>query len=186
MTNHAYWNLSGDFKDETVAAHQLSMNCQNVLPMSPESIPSGEIQAVAGTPFDFTDGFTAVGAQERLSGAIDGGGKPGIDHAFLVNRENIDGKTFTKVGTLKHEATGRAMTISTTQPAAVIYTANYLPEDGSDGKHRQHAAICLETCMLPNAVNMLGTPGWPSRDTVLVTNSNKYEHVTMHEFTITE
>mmetsp|Transcript_21680 Transcript_21680/g.29062 ORF Transcript_21680/g.29062 Transcript_21680/m.29062 type:complete len:80 (-) Transcript_21680:15-254(-) len=74
------------------------------------------------------------------------------------------------------------MSVSTTQPAAVIYTANYLPEDGSDGKHRQHAAICLETCMLPNAVNMLGTQGWPSSERVLLSNGNDYSHVTMHEF----
>ena len=58
--------------------------------------------------------------------------------------------------TLAHEASGRQMSVWSTQPAAVIYTANYLPEDGSDGIHKQHAAICIETCMLPNAVNMIG------------------------------
>ena len=60
------------------------------------------------------------------------------------------------------------MSIWTTQPAAVVYTANYLPTDGSDGIHQQHAAICLETCMLPNAVNMIGTAGWPSSEQVLL------------------
>lgn len=100
MTNHAYWNLSGDFKDVTITDHQLNLNCDHVLPMSPSSIPSGEIQAVAGTPFDFTGSFSTVGAQQRLSGAIDGGGMPGIDHAFLINRDNINSKSFTKVGTL--------------------------------------------------------------------------------------
>ena len=43
MTNHAYWNLSGDFNDQTVSAHQLNLTCQSVLPMGPGSIPSGEI-----------------------------------------------------------------------------------------------------------------------------------------------
>jgi len=90
LTNHAYWNLSGDFSDSTVASHQLSLNCGNVLPMGPGSIPSGEIMPAAGTPFDFTEGFSALGDRERLTGAIDGGGKPGIDHAFLVNRASID------------------------------------------------------------------------------------------------
>ena len=46
LTNHAYWNLSGDFSDSTIASHKLKLNCSNVLPMSPASIPSGEILAV--------------------------------------------------------------------------------------------------------------------------------------------
>lgn len=43
MTNHAYWNLSGDFADSSIATHQLQLKCSNVLPMGPTSIPSGEI-----------------------------------------------------------------------------------------------------------------------------------------------
>ena len=187
LTNHTYWNLSGDFKDETIAAHQLSLTSQKVLTMSEESVPTGELADVSGTPFDFTDGFTALGDRGRLSGAIDAGGKPGIDHAFVVGgRADIDDTSFVRVGTLQHEASGRVMTLSTTQPAVVVYTGNYLPEDGSDGKHRQHAAVCLETCALNNAVNMLGTPGWPNKDSVLVTNAKPYHHVTLHEFSLTD
>lgn len=150
--------------------------------MSPESIPSGEIMAVAGTPFEFNAGFSVIGDKDRLSGAIDGGGRPGIDHAFLVDREHIDSKTFAEVGTLRHQASGRQMTISTTQPAAVIYTTNWLPVGDSDGNHKQHAAICTETCMLPNAVNMIGTEGWPSSKSVLLSRDDPYSHVTLHEF----
>lgn len=61
---------------------------------------------------------------------------PGIDHGFLVDRpDGIDSNKFSEVGTLRHESSGREMSIWTTQPAAVIYTANYLPSDGSDGIH---------------------------------------------------
>ena len=158
MTNHAYWNLSGNFSDSTIASHNLKLNCSNVLPMGPGSIPSGEIQPVSGTPFDFDTALARVGDCERLAGAIDGGGMPGVDHAFLVDRDGgISSTGFVEAATLQHEGSGRQMRVWTTQPAAVVYTANYLPTDGSDGIHRQHAAICLETCMLPNAVNMLGT-----------------------------
>ena len=75
--------------------------------MGPGSIPSGEILNVAGTPFDFTEGFSRIGDNERLAGAIDGGGKPGIDHAFLVPRDDIDAKDFVSVGTLRHASSGR-------------------------------------------------------------------------------
>ena len=74
MTNHAYWNLSGDFAESSIASHQLQLKCSNVLPMGPTSIPTGEIQAVSGTPFDFVGDFSTVGDKERLTGAIDGGG----------------------------------------------------------------------------------------------------------------
>ena len=33
MTNHTYWNLSGDFKEPTIADHSLKMNCYKTLEM---------------------------------------------------------------------------------------------------------------------------------------------------------
>lgn len=151
--------------------------------MGPTSIPTGEIQSVSGTPFDFVSDFAVIGDQERLAGAIDGGGRPGIDHAFLVDREGgIDSTAFTEAGCLRHEASGRQMRVFTTQPAAVVYTSNWIPAGDADGIHRQHAAICMETCMLPNAVNMLGTAGWPSAERVLLAKDQPYKHVTLHEF----
>ena len=114
MTNHAYWNLSGDFADSSIATHQLQLKCKNVLPMGPTSIPSGEIQSVSGTPFDFVEEDFICG-KNRLGGAIDGGGMPGIDHAYLVDRaEGIDSNTFAEAGTLKHEVSGRQMKVFTT------------------------------------------------------------------------
>ena len=138
---------------------------------------------VAETPFDFVGEFSTIGDKERLTGAIDGGGMPGIDHAFLVDRAGgIDSMEFVEAGCLRHEASGRQMKLFTTQPATVVYTANYLPAGDADGNHRQHATICMETCMLNNAVNMLGTEGWPSSDRVLLSKDHPYSHVTLHEF----
>ena len=54
LTNHAYWNLSGDFKEATIADHHLNLGCSKMLPMGEGSVPTGEIAAVADTPFDFT------------------------------------------------------------------------------------------------------------------------------------
>ena len=137
MTNHAYWNLSGDFKDATIAAHTMKMNCSNMLEMDAGSIPTGEIRAVQGTPFDFTGEFSAFGDRDRLTGAIDAGGKPGIDHAFVNDREGgVNAQNFIEVAALRHEGSGREMKIWTTQAATVCYTANYLAEDDSDGIHR--------------------------------------------------
>lgn len=47
---------------------------------------------MTGTPFDFVS-FSRIGDKERLTGAIDGGGKPGIDHAFCVYEADPDGQS---------------------------------------------------------------------------------------------
>ena len=91
-----------------------------------------------------------------------------------------------KVAELVHPASGRKMTISSTQQAVVVYTGNYLPEEGSDGKHRQHATVCLETVILNDAVNRIGVEDWPKAYRVLFSPENPYAHVTLHEFSHTE
>ena len=137
MTNHAYWNLSGDFSDGTIAQHKLKLNCSNVLPMSAGLIPTGEFLPVAETPYDFVGDFSAIGDKERLTGAIDGGGQPGIDHAFVVDRaDGIDSMAFVEAGCLRHEASGRQMKVLTTQQATVVYTSNFIPAGDADGPHR--------------------------------------------------
>ena len=75
------------------------------------------------------------------------------------------------------------MKIFTTQPSVVVYTANGLKEPGLDGIHQRHSTICLETCMLPNAINMIGQEGWPSADRVILTKDKEIINVTIHEFT---
>ena len=54
--------------------------------------------------------------------------KPGIDHAFIVNQDS-DLK-LTEVALLMSNFA--SMQVFTTQPACVIYTANYLPENAVD------------------------------------------------------
>jgi aldose 1-epimerase len=74
LTNHAYWNLSGDFEHKTIHEHTLKLpNCSKYFVLESDLIPTGEHRDVSGTPFDFVEGGK-IGDKERLSGAIDGGG----------------------------------------------------------------------------------------------------------------
>ena len=99
---------------------------------------------VASTPFDFTKP-AVIGDKERLTGAIDGGGRPGIDHAYAINDSNPDiTHAMHHIATLESKASGIRMSVDSTQPAVVVYTTNYV--DASVTKHRTHAAVCLETC----------------------------------------
>ena len=83
--------------------------------MDAESMPTGEILAVEGTPYDFTGEFSAIGDRDRLTGAIMGGDKPGIDHAFVIDREGgVNTQNMVEACTLRHDGSGREMKIWTT------------------------------------------------------------------------
>jgi len=54
LTNHSYWNLSGDNK-EKINGHKLQIEADSYLPVDDFSIPTGEIRKVENTPFDFRE-----------------------------------------------------------------------------------------------------------------------------------
>lgn len=56
LTNHAYWNLSGDFQQPTIVDHHMKLMCSNYLPLDASQIPTKEVAPVAGTVFDFRMG----------------------------------------------------------------------------------------------------------------------------------
>lgn len=182
ICNHAYWNLSGDFKDKTVRDHMLKLGCSTMLPMGEGSIPTGDIEKVQGTPFDFTGEASKIGDQNRLDGAIDGGGKNGIDHCFIIDGAEANDNKLRFAAELSSATSGLKMTVSTTQRACVVYTANYVGDEDPESRHQQHAAVCLETCMLNNAVNNLGKQGWPDENQVLLSPGQKYRHAALHKF----
>lgn len=70
LTNHTYFNLSGNFKRK-IYSHDLLLNCDYYLPVTETQIPTGELRAVRGTDFDFTESKAL--AAELLS-RVPGGG----------------------------------------------------------------------------------------------------------------
>ena len=83
ICNHAYWNLSGDFKEKTIENHTLALNCDKYMELDENLIPTGELKDVKDTVFDFDCKDQRIGDKDRLKeGTINAGGKPGIDHPF--------------------------------------------------------------------------------------------------------
>ncbi|CAM9487291.1 unnamed protein product [Ectocarpus sp. 6 AP-2014] len=189
LTNHAYWNLSGDRK-RSVRDHELMMRCDRYLPLDdqPVRVPTGEIMPVLGTPFDFTEGAS-------LGAAIDdvGGNPPGVDNC-LVRVGTSDGgqaaatsggkdaegaEGLPLIGRLSEAESGRVMELFGSQPCAQVYTSNYLSTDPADRPHARHYAVCLETQHFPAAVNH---EGWV--ESVLLQPGGKYLERTRHVFTV--
>ncbi len=172
LTNHSYFNLSGHSGGD-VLGHTLELDADFYMPATDALLPTGEILSVAGTPFDFRVAKTLGEAireghpQIRLAG--------GFDHNFVLG----GGCDYRKVATVTEPASGRVMTMFTDLPGVQLYTSNNLAGEveGKDGViYGKHKAICLETQLFPNAVNMpwLASPIYRAREEYITTTTYQF------------
>lgn len=153
LTNHTYFNLSGAGA-ATVLDHELTLAASKYTPVDAGLIPTGKIEAVAGLPIDFTKS-TRIGA--RIESLV-AGPTIGYDHNFVIDEPATGG--LRTAGKLFDPASGRLLTVETTQPAIQFYTGNFLKNQvGKGGKvYAQRSACCLETQHFPDSVNHANFP----------------------------
>ena len=143
LTNHAYFNLSGD-PTQSIDDHVLELKAEKVLAIDDRKVPTGKILPVEGTPFDFRKPHLI----SETIGQIDVGG---YDHCYVLNeQDSFDEPTL--LGRIYHPKSGRFMEIESTQPGVQIYTANHY-------KDPKWPAICFETQHFPDSPNK---PNFPS------------------------
>lgn len=158
MTNHSYFNLSGDPAGHGICDDYLYVNSTYFTPVDSTYMTTGEILPVAGTPMDFRES-RRIG--ERIAETdyeqIRNGN--GYDHNWVLDT----GGNMDKVAAeLYCEKTGIVLDVYTDEPGIQIYTGNFLDgsQTGKGGvKYAQRAAICLETQHYPDSPNK---KDWPS------------------------
>jgi aldose 1-epimerase len=158
LTNHSYFNLSGQ-GNGTILNDQLRLNASRFTPVDSGLIPTGELKPVAGTPFDFVKPH-AVGERINANDEQLHLAHGGYDHNFVL--DSGGGKELKEAAEVYDPATGRVLTVLTTQPGVQFYTSNFL--DGTiKGKggigYPKYAALCLETQHFPDSPNQ---PKFPS------------------------
>ena len=174
LSHHSFFNPKGE-GNGTIEDHILTIKADKITPTDAGLIPTGELLAVDGTPFDFREPH-AIG--ERI-GADDvqlkNGG--GYDMNWVLSRED-NGQVET-VATLYEPQSGRAMDVATDQVAIQFYSGNFF--DGKyTGKYGRpinyRESVALETQKHPDAINH---PEFPS---IVLNPDEVYTHVCVYKF----
>ena len=159
LTNHSYFDLSGQ-GNANVLDHVVTIYADRFTPVNERLIPTGDLQSVAGTPFDFRTphrvGDRIDQKNEQLKLAV------GYDHNFVLNRAVAE--DLVPAARAEHPGSGRVLEVSTTQPGIQFYSGNHL--DGTvKGKNGVvygfRSGFCLETQHFPDSPNQ---PAFPSTE----------------------
>ncbi|MFK0279692.1 aldose epimerase family protein [Streptomyces sp. NPDC090499] len=134
LTNHSYFNLAGSGH---AGGHELRIAASRYTPVDADLIPTGVPADVSGTRFDFR---TA-----RKTGS-------GYDHNLVLDKGVTE--TPVEIAELYDPASGRTLTVATTEPGVQLYTAEHLTGPFAPGD-----GVALETQHFPDSPNR---PDFPS------------------------
>jgi len=171
LTNHTFWNLAGF--PNTIYDQVLTLHADRFLPTDNTLIPTGELEHVANTPFDFRRP-RRIG--ERIHDVEGDHFAGGFDHCYVLNQRRP--RQMTSCADVYDPASGRVMRIDTTEPGVQFYAGNFL-----DGEmkafgvaYEKHGAFCLETQHFPDSPNQ---PHFPS---TVLRPGEIYHTTTVHTF----
>lgn len=178
MTNHSYFNLSGD-PSQVATDHVLYLNADAFTPTDEVAIPTGEIVKVKGTPMDFTEPRAIADNVANFDYEQIKFGN-GFDHNWILN---TNGDINLLAAKLTCPKTGISIEMYTNEPGVQVYTGNFLNGQvvGKKGiAYPQRSAVCLETQHFPDSPNK---PQFPS---VVLEPGQTYQSECLYKFTVSQ
>lgn len=174
LTQHSYFNLGGAVAPAaSIEDHRLRLASSHFLPTDAGAIPTGQLQPVDRTPFDFRTEH-AIGERIHVADEQLRFGN-GYDHCFVIDGWD---KTLRTIAEVRHTASGRRMLVRTTEPGVQLYSGNYLA--GTRGKagvpYQARAGFCLETQHFPDSPHR---PEFPSTE---LAPGSEYLQITEYAF----
>ncbi len=174
MTSHGFFSLQGIANPTPECLDQIvEINADFYVPIDENSIPTGEILKVKGTPFDFTSPKTIGQDIHADHEQIKNG--TGYDHSFVLNKTEAGELSFAaRVVEPNH---GRTMEVYTTEPGVQFYTDNWA--DGYKGQFGatfgKYSGICFEAQHFPDSPNRAHFPSVLLRPGQLYTQKTVYK-----------
>lgn len=169
-TNHTYFNLSGNLKND-ILNHEVTLDSSEFVELDKQLIPTGNKLPVEGSVFDLRQGrqIKEGAASEEQQNVY---AKSGYDHYFIFDRKKNDNAT------VQDNSSGRQLIVQTEQPGVVMYTSNGLGDqyELTEGRSKKYLGICLETQASPASLHHEGFPS------VILDKDETYDYKTTFRF----
>jgi aldose 1-epimerase len=178
MTNHAIFDLGGEGSAMGANGHRLTIPAKAITPVDDKLIPTGALQPVQGTVFDFRNGrIVGEGIRDGRDQQIRYG--HGYDHNFVLDK-GLTAKP-ELAARLEDPVSGRVLDVLSTEPGVQFYTGNFLDGTfiGKQGHlYRMGDGIALEPQKFPDA------PNKPNFISARVDPGKPYHHAMIYRLSV--